>query len=112
MDTNKIEELRHILSYDLNIGVPGSADLGDKMGLIMMICYLTDVLKKKKPNLTHLDVLKLCMKDDFPREDELQTIALVCEWFAWGCLKFPDLGLKAKEMPSKIKSGILELCPF
>ena len=46
MDTKKIEEYRYLLATDLNIGAPGTADLGDKIGLIAMICYLTDALQK------------------------------------------------------------------
>ena len=112
MDTKRIEEIKHILDTDLNIGVPGTADLGDKMGLIIMICYLTDALQKKKPTLKHIDVINLCAKDECPDENTLQALALICEWFANGCLKFPNLNIKAKDMPSLIKKGIQDLCPF
>ena len=42
MDTKKIQEIKHILDYDLNIGVPGTADLGDKIGLIA-VCFANRV---------------------------------------------------------------------
>lgn len=112
MDTKKIEELRHTLEFDLNIGVPGTADLGDKVGLIMMICYLTDALQKKKPTIKHIDVINLCAKNEFSDENTLQALALICEWFANGCLKFPNLGIKAKDMPAIIKQRIQDLYPF
>lgn len=107
-----VEELRNILETDLNIGVPGSADLGDKIGLLSMICYLTNALKAKKPSVTHYDVIKLCTKDDFPDERTNQVLALMCEWFANGCLTFPNLGIQPKDMPVLIKEKIRDLCPF
>lgn len=112
MDTNKIEELRRILATDLNIGVPGTADLGDKMGLIMMVCYLTNALQKKKPTLTFFEVIKFCVQDGLVNEVEMHKLALICEWFSNGCLTFPDLGIKAKDMPVLIKKGFMDLCPF
>lgn len=112
MDTKKIEEIKHILDYDLNIGVPGTADLGDKIGLIAMICYLTDALQKKKPTLKHIDVINLCAKDEFSDTNTLQALALMCEWFANGCTKFPNLGIKPKDMPKLIKKQVMDLCPF
>lgn len=112
MDTKRIEEIKHILDFDLNIGVPGTADMGDKIGLIAMICYLTDAFQKKKPTLKHLDVINMCAKDDFSDENTMQALALMCEWMSNGCLKFPNLGIKAKDMPSLIKKGIQDLCPF
>jgi len=112
MDTKKIEEIKHILDYDLNIGVPASADLGDKIGLIAMICYLTDALQKKKPTLKHIDVINLCVKDEFSDTNTLQALALICEWFSNGCVTFPNLGVKAKDMPKIIKKQVMDLCPF
>ena len=112
MDTKKIEEIKHILDYDLNIGVPGTADLGDKIGLIAMICYLTDALQKKKPTLKHIDVINLCAKDEFSDTNTLQALALICEWFSNGCIKFPNLCIKAKDMPKLIKKQVMDLCPF
>ena len=112
MDTKKIEEIKHILDYDLNIGVPASADLGDKIGLIAMICYLTDALQKKKPTLKYIDVINLCVKDEFSDTNTLQALALICEWFSNGCVTFPNLGVKAKDMPKIIKKQVMDLCPF
>jgi len=112
MDTKKIEEIKHILDYDLNIGVPATADLGDKIGLIAMICYLTDALQKKKPTLKHIDVINLCVKDEFSDTNTLQALALICEWFSNGCVTFPNLGVKAKDMPKIIKKQVMDLCPF
>lgn len=112
MDTKKIEEYRYLLATDLNIGAPGTADLGDKIGLIAMICYLTDALQKKKPTLKHIDVINLCAKDEFSDTNTLQALALMCEWFANGCTKFPNLGVKPKDMPKLIKKQVMDLCPF
>ncbi len=115
MDTNRFEELRKILYDELFVGVPAGQDMGDKIALIAMICYLTNALKKKKPSVTYFDVINLCMKDfplPFVDEDQLQILALVCEWFAADCKIFPNLGVSPAEMPEKIKNLISNLLPF
>ena len=115
MDAEKYKQLHDILYTHLFIGVPASEDLGDKVGLIMMICYLKHALEAKKPDITHAEVIKLCM----PKEDELwvdqenlDILALMCDWFSYDCKKFPNLGLKAKDMPEKIREQLSKLCPF
>ena len=112
MDTKRIEEIKYILDHELNIGVPGKADLGEKIGLITMICYVTQSLRKKKPSITHLDVLKTIFKDTLVDENTLIALDLICEWWSWGCLTIPNLGIKPADMPNLIKKGVQDLCPF
>ena len=112
MDTKRIEEIRKILSCELNIGVPDNADLGNKIGLITMICYVTQALRKKKPGLTHYQVLKSIFKDTLVEDETLQALDLICDWWSWGCLTIPNLGIKPADMPNLIKKGVQELCPF
>ena len=112
MDTKRIEEIKYILDHELNIGVPDKADLGEKIGLITMICYVTHSLRKKKPSITHLDVLKTIFKDTLVDENTLIALDLICEWWSWGCLTIPNLGVKPADMPNLIKKGVLDLCPF
>ncbi len=112
MDTERLEEVKYTLDHELNIGVPGDADLGNKMGLITMICYVTHALRKKKPGLTHYQVLKSIFKDTLVEDETLQALDLICEWWSWGCLTIPNLGIKPADMPNLIKKGVQDLCPF
>lgn len=107
-----ISQLKQILNSDLNIGIPASKDMGDRMALIIMICYLTNVLKQKKPGITHYQVIRLCTKGLEGEDTIIDALSLICDWFASGCTKFPDLGYEAKKMPDEIKRLIHQLMPF
>jgi hypothetical protein len=108
---SKYDEVKAMLD-DINIGIPASADCGDRMGLIILICYLTDALKQKKPGVTCYQVIRLCTKDDPTSDETAETLAAVCEWFSHGCKKFPNLGIQLKDMPAQIKQQIHNLLPF
>ena len=115
MDSSKYQRLHDILYKDLFIGVPASTDMGSKIALIAMICYLTNALKVKKPDITHADVIHLCTPkagEFWLDQENLDILALVCDWFAFDCTKFPNLGIPVKEMPGKIKDELSKLCPF
>lgn len=112
MDTNKIEALRKVLYNDLFVGIPATEDLGDRLALIGLICYLTDALRKKNPKLTHYEIIKMCTKDLWVDEDQLIALSLVCEWLSTDCRVFPNFGLSPKEMASKCTELISKLCPF
>lgn len=112
MDTNKIAALRKVLYDDLFVGVPATEDFGDRLALIGMICYLTNALRKKNPELTHYDVIKLCTKDLWVDGDQLIALSLLCEWLSTDCKKFPDFDLKPVEMAHKVTELISQLCPF
>jgi hypothetical protein len=112
MDTKKRESLDELLRTELYFGIPESGDMGDKIALISLICYLTNALKQKKPGITHYEVIRLCTKSIGITDDIVEKLSLLCNWFSIGCTKFPDLGMKAKDMPDKIKDLILNILPF
>jgi cytosine/uracil/thiamine/allantoin permease len=112
MDTKKYKAIQNFLKDELFLGIPVSENMGDKIGLIAMICYLTNAFKQKKPGITHYEVIRLCTKEESFDDNILEILSLVCEWFAEGCVKFPDLGIKAKDMPAQIKQQIHNLLPF
>lgn len=89
-------------------------DCSEKFALISLICYLTEKLKEKKPDVTHWTVLyKLNQQGNCDiREDWLKGLAVVCSEFAYGCTEFPTFGLKDKEIPGKIKELLLRWLPF
>lgn len=112
MATSNYEYLKGILDGDLFVGVPSSQDISDKVGLIACICYLTNALKQKKPGINHYQVIRMCTKDKLIDDKLIEALSLMCHWFSYGCTKFPDMGLKAKDMPEKIRNGIANLLPF
>lgn len=100
------------LKKECFLGNPSSQDLGDKLALIGMICHLTNTFKAKKPGITHYQVVKICCKDICVDDEHLQLIADLCDYFVEGCTKFPDFGVKTKDMPAKISNLIYNLLPF
>lgn len=112
MDTKKEFRIKEILDTDFNFWTKEMTDLGDRIGLIMMICHLKSALQTKKPNVTHKDIIKLCIKDTFIDEETSIKCALICDWFAKDCTKFPNLGIQVKDMPNLIRKQLSELCPF
>ena len=89
-------------------------DGSDKFALVSLICHLTEVLKQKKPDITHWTVLyQLNKKGNCSvKEDWLKGLAVICSEFADGCTKFPVFGLKDKEIPAKIIEMLGNWLPF
>lgn len=112
MDTNRYKDWQYRLKHELFFGIPASEDLGDKIGLISTICYLTNALKQKKPGITHYEVIRMCTKGEPIDDNLIEVLSLVCEWFSDGCKKFPDLGMKAKDMPAQITKLLHDQLPF
>lgn len=106
------DQLRTILNENLNIGCPASADFGDKIALFGLIAYLTSALKQKKPDVNCYKVIRMCTKDQVVEDSLVQALALITEWLTWNCTKFPDFGIKAKDMPTKISALIHDMMPF
>lgn len=89
----------------------------EKLGLIAMVCYVTNELNKKRSNydkLTCYDVLKLIDKDASKhfRENFLKGLGVVCQDFMTSDTGYPDFGMPAKEMPKKIKQILDTFLPF
>lgn len=86
-------------------------DFNFKMGLISLICYLTERLKEKKPDITHYQVIRKITGDSIP-EDRIKGLAVICSDFGYGCKEFPTFGLADKDIPNKIKELISQFVPF
>lgn len=108
--TPPYEELQEI--YKKNFSLPYlSEDLSDKLALISFCCYITHELQKKKPDVTHYQVLrKVC--GEFVSEDTLKALAVICSDFGYGCTKFPTFNLSNKEIMVKIRELVNLLLPF
>lgn len=89
-----------------------SDKLSDKLTLIGLICYLTNKLKEKKPDITYLQVLQAITKDMKIDQDFLSGLAVVCMDFAYGCDEFPKMGFEPKEMKAEIQRLLSMQIPF
>lgn len=87
-----------------------STDINTKFALISLVCYLTEKLKEKKPDVTHYQVIRK-LADSIP-EDQIKGLAVVCSDFAYGCKQFPTFGIEDKKIPAKVKEILSCWMPF
>ena len=91
-----------------------NSNLGDKLGVIALTCYLTNELKKKNQYITCYDVL-LKVGKDFSEVDKntfLKSLGAICEDFMYGVKELPDYGVKLKDMPKQLKKLLDSYVPF
>lgn len=89
-------------------------NFSDKLACISLTCYITNEIRKKKKDITCLEVLHKVMGDDLPEyvEKFLQVLSIICTDYMYGCKDFIDFGIPKKEMPKKLKELIDNYCPF
>lgn len=104
------EELQDIYSKYFSLGFLGS-DVNKKFALISLVCYITEKIKKQKPDWTHWKTLYEINKGTVP-EDLLKGLAVICSDFAYGCTSFPTFGISNKDIPNKIRELLGEHLPF
>lgn len=104
------EDLQRIYEKYFSLGYLNT-DFTSKIFLIAYICYLTEQLKAKKPDVTHYQVIRK-IADSSVSEDFIKGLAVVCSDFSYGCKNFPDNGKTAKEMPAEIKKILNTYVPF
>lgn len=104
------EELQDIYSRYFSLGFLGS-DVNKKFALISLVCYITEKIKKQKPDWTHWKTLYGINKGAVP-EDFLKSLAVMCSDFAYGCTSFPTFGITDKDIPNKIRGLLKEHLPF
>ena len=105
------DQLQRIYSDYFSIGYLNTDDLGNKLALISLTCYLKYKLSQKKPDVTHYQILKKIIGDEVP-EDFIKGLAVICSDFGYHCTKFPTFGLEDKQIPGKIKEILLMWVPF
>lgn len=110
MDTLGYKELAEFYSRHFSLGWI-SSNFEEKLALITFICYITEQMKQKKPDVTHYQVIR---KLAYPSlsENIIKGLAVVCADFSYGCTKFPDFGVKPKDMPTQIKNILNKILPF
>lgn len=91
-----------------------NSEFDNKLGLITLVCHVTYLFRKQGKQVTCYDVLLKIGKDcpEYMKNEFLKSLAVICEDMMYGCTKFPDFGLKPKDMPSEIKRILDCYCPF
>ena len=106
----KYEELQEIYKSYFSLGQLG-VSFDTKLALLSMLCYLTEQLKAKKPDVTHYQVLRNIVGSKLS-EDMIKGIAVICSDMSYGCKEFPTFGLDSKQMIVKIKEIADNYLPF
>lgn len=91
-----------------------NSNLGDKLAVIALTCYITNELRKKSNNVSCYDVL-LKIGKDFGKEEKetfLKSLGAICEDFMYGVKEFPDYGVPLKNMPKQLKKLLDSYVPF
>lgn len=91
-----------------------NTNLGDKLAVIALTCYLTNELRKKKPEITCYDVLLKIGKDfgEVEKNTFLKSLGAVCEDFMYGVKDYPTFGVEPKKMPAQLKKLLDSYVPF
>lgn len=108
--TPPYEEMQAIYNKYFSLGFLGK-DINSKFALISLTCYVTNKMKKKKPDWTHWSTLYEINKGAVP-EDLLKGLAVICSEFGYGCDQFPTFGIEDKKIPAKIKELLDNYVPF
>lgn len=111
--TPPYEEMQRLYEKYFSLKFLGN-NINNKFALISLVCYLTNKLKQKKPDVTHWSVLYKINQtggNSLP-EDFLKGLAVVCSDFSYGCTNFPTFEVPDKEIPSKIKELLKMYVPF
>lgn len=108
--TPPYEEMQAIYSRYFSLDFLGS-DINNKFALISLTCYITEKLKKQKPDWTHWKTLYEINKGTVS-EDKLKGLAVICSDLGYGCTSFPTFGIADKDIPAKIKELLEKYVPF
>lgn len=106
-------ELQKIYSTYFSLKYLGT-DVSNKFALISLVCWLVDLKKKERPDVTHWQILykiNKTSKNPMP-EDMLKSLAVVCSDFSYNCTKFPTFNIPEKEIPKKIRELLEMWLPF
>ena len=91
-----------------------NSNLGDKLAVIALTCYITNELRKKDKEITCYDVLLKVGKECGygGKENFLKLAGAICEDFMYGVKDFPDYGVSLKNMPKQLKKLLDSYVPF
>lgn len=104
------ENLKKIYTEHFSLGHLNT-DINSKFALISLICYLTERIKAKKPDVTCYQIVYKLANDIIP-EDQINSLSVICSDFAYGCHKFPTFGIEDKNIPATIREILSNWLPF
>lgn len=108
--TPPYEELQALYEKYFSLNFLGN-DINNKFALISLTCYITEKIKKQKPDWSHWKTLYEINKGTVP-EDVLKGLAVICSDFSYKCTSFPTFGIADKNIPAKIKELLEMYMPF
>lgn len=88
-----------------------NTDINTKFALISLICYVTEKLKAKKPDITYYQVIYK-LSQGVISEEQVKVLAIICSDFSYGCTEFPTFGLNDKDIPEKVREILSNWTPF
>lgn len=106
-----LEEKRKLYLENFSLGHLGK-DFTSKVALISLIGYVVYNVRKKRPTITYLEVIKSLSRDANLTPEFINTLAIVCEDFCYGCSEFPTFDIENKQIPAKIREILLSWNPF
>ena len=109
MESFKEKKRIYLQNYSLGFC---DIDLDTKFKLIGLICWLYDKLKPKRPDLTYYELLYGINKPQIIIEQLLQTLAIICEDFAYGVKTFNTYGLEPNVVVPTVKEILKKCLPF
>lgn len=92
-----------------------NTDIGSKFALISLICHLTSNIRKRKPEVTCLQVINKILEKGKVTYDEqfIQGLSIICEDFMRNTTEYLTFELKTqKAMVSKILEILSSWLPF
>lgn len=110
MQNLSYKELKDFYSDNFSLGHLNT-DINSKFALISLICYLTEKMKSKYPNVSYYQVVYKLAHGLIP-EESINGLSIICSDFSYGCTSFPTFGIPDKEIPSKIKEILSQWLPF
>jgi len=105
------DKMRQMYSDYFSLGFINT-DIKTKFALISLINYITNKAKEKKSGVTHYQIIRNILKNDFLPEDFIKGLAVVCEDFSYGCKEFPTFEVPPKEMVNTVREILLKYIPF
>ena len=104
------QQLQNLYSENFSLGNI-NGNIQDKFVLSSLICKLTNIFSRNKPNVTCYQIIKKIIGEQLP-ENFIQALAIICEDFSYNCNDFPNFGFEDKEMPKEINRILMNYLPF
>lgn len=89
-------------------------DLGNKLAIIALTCYLTNEIQKRNKDFNCYDTL-IKVGKDFSENDKntfLKSLGAVCQDFYRDCTNFPTFGVEPQNAVKQLRKLLSEYCPF